>query len=442
MGNETKRVLILGAAGRDFHDFNVYWRDHPNYEVAGFTANQIPDIEKRAFPAELAGPRYPEGIPIFPEEQFEALIPKLKVDLCALAYSDLSYADVMHKAARAASAGADFIMLSPEHTQIASQKPVIAVCATRTGCGKSQTTRYIAKILKSMGKRVAAIRHPMPYGGDLAKQVCQRFESLADLDRHQCTIEEREEYEPHIVAGNLVFAGVDYRKILEEAEKEADVILWDGGNNDFPFFRPTLWITVADPHRAGHELRYYPSEINLRRADVIVLNKLDSACPDKVAEVRANIAALNPKARVIDANSPLTVEDPSAIRGKSVLCVEDGPTVTHGEMAYGAAFLAAKQYGAGRIVDPLPFAQGSIKETFEKYPHLDCVLPAMGYGERQMRELEDTISRAECDLVLIGTPIDLGKLLKIERPHARVRYELEERVSGELAQVVIRSLGR
>lgn len=436
MANERKRLLILGAAGRDFHDFNVYWRDHPRFDVVGFTANQIPDIEKRAFPAALAGPRYPDGIPIYPEEQLDELIVRLNVDLCALAYSDLPYAEVMHKAARAACAGADFTVLSPEHTQIVSSKPVVAVCATRTGCGKSQTTRYIAKILKSIGKRIAAIRHPMPYGGDLTKQVCQRYDCLADLDRHECTIEEREEYEPHIVAGNLVYAGVDYKKILEEAEKEADVILWDGGNNDFPFYKPTLWITVADPHRAGHELSYYPSEVNLRRADVIVLNKLDSACPEQVQEIRANVAALNPKAQVVEANSPLTVEDPEAVKGKRVLCVEDGPTVTHGEMKFGAAFLAAKRFEAGQIVDPRPFAQGTIKATFEKYLHLEGVLPAMGYGEHQMQELEDTINRADCDLVLIGTPIDLGKLLKIEKPHQRVRYELEERAPGQLESAV------
>lgn len=436
MSTTNKRVLVLGAAGRDFHDFNVYWKDHPHYEVVGFTAAQIPDIEKRSFPAALAGPKYPNGIPIFQEERLEDLIRELNVDLCTLAYSDLAYAEVMHKAARAASAGAAFTLLSPHQTQLKSKKPVIAICATRTGCGKSQTSRYLAKILKDMGLKVAAVRHPMPYGGDLTKQVCQRFEKLEDLDLHECTIEEREEYEPHIMAGNLVYAGVDYQKILTEAEKEADVIVWDGGNNDVPFYKPDLWITVADPHRASHELRYYPSEINVRMADVIILNKLDSATQEQIAEARSSLRSLNPMATFIDADSPLSVDDPKMIQGKRVLCVEDGPTVTHGEMQYGAAYLAARRFGAGEIVDPRPFAAGSLRDTFGKYTHLEGVLPAMGYGDKQVHDLEETIRKVDCDLVLIGTPIDLGRIVKIDKPHTRVRYELSERTPGQLMAAI------
>lgn len=432
MAQRVQRVLILGAAGRDFHDFSVYWRDRPDCEVVGFTATQIPDIHDRHFPAVLAGPRYPDGIPIYSEERLESLIQELKVDVCTLAYSDISYENVMHKAARVAAAGASFTLLSPLQTQLTSRKPVIAVCATRTGCGKSQTTRYLAQILKDMGLRIAAIRHPMPYAGDLTTQIWQRFESVSDLDKHHCTIEEREEYEPHIVAGNLVFAGIDYAKILAEAEKEADVILWDGGNNDMPFYHPNLWITVADPHRAGHESRYYPSEINVRMADVVVLNKLDSADAKLIEETRANIRALNPGAQIVDCDSPLTVANADSVKGKTVLCVEDGPTVTHGEMKYGAATIAAQRLGAGKIVDPRPYASGSLKGTFEKYGHLENVLPAMGYGERQIADLQDTIRQTPCDLVLIGTPINLEELIEIDKPCARVQYDLAERKPGEL----------
>ena len=440
MAEKLQRVLILGAAGRDFHDFNVFWRDHSQYEVVGFTAAQIPDIDKRSFPSKLAGPKYPHGLPIFSEDRLEQLIKEMEVDLCTLSYSDLPYEEVMHKAARAASAGASFMLLGPDQTQLKSSKPVIAVCATRTGCGKSQTTRYLAAILRKMGLRVAAVRHPMPYGGDLTKQVCQRFETLEDLDRYECTIEEREEYEPHIQAGNLVFAGVDYQQILDAAEKEADVILWDGGNNDVPFYKPTLWITVADPHRAGHESRYYPSEINVRRADAIVLNTLDSASPDQFEVLRKSIASLNPSAHTIDAESPLTVDDPAAIRGKRVLCIEDGPTVTHGEMRYGAGYLAAKAFGAAEMVDPRPAAQGSLKDTFAKYTHLENVLPAMGYGAQQVHDLEETIRAVDCDLVLVGTPIDLTRVVTIDKANMRVRYDLKERNPGELETLVAKAV--
>lgn len=440
MSGNTQRVLILGAAGRDFHDFNVYWKEHPSYEVVGFTAAQIPDIEKRSFPAALAGPKYPNGIPIFPEDHLEDVIRETRADLCTLAYSDLAYDEVMHKAARAGTAGAAFMLLSPEQTQIKSRKPVIAVCATRTGCGKSQTTRYLAGILKEMGLKVAAVRHPMPYGGDLTKQVCERFETMDDLVRYECTIEEREEYEPHIQAGNLVFAGVDYKQILEAAEKEADVILWDGGNNDVPFYAPTLWITVADPHRAGHETRYYPSEINIRRANVIVMNKMDSANSHQIDALRASIHRVNPGARLIEADSPLRVDNPGLVKGKRVLCIEDGPTATHGEMPYGAAYLAAKALGAAEIVDPREAAKGSLRHTFAKYHHLEGVLPAMGYGAEQTHDLEETIRAVQCDLVLIGTPIDLTRVVRIEKPHMRVQYDLAERHPGELAALMKKTL--
>ena len=418
-------VLIMGAAGRDFHDFNVYWKNHEDVEVVCFTATQIPDIEGRVYPPELSGPRYPDGIQIHPEDDLEKLIKEHNVDVVTLAYSDLPHEFVMHQGARVNAAGADFFMLSPKHTMIPSNKPVIAVCAVRTGCGKSQTSRRVSQILKDMGKKVAVIRHPMPYG-DLTQQICQRFATLEDMDKHKCTIEEREEYEPHVRAGSIVFAGIDYEEILRQAEKEADVILWDGGNNDTPFYKPDLYITVADPHRPGHELRYYPGETNLRMADVIVVNKVGTAEPKDVQTVLNNIKTANPSATVVQANSPVTVADADGIKGKRVLVIEDGPTLTHGEMPYGAGHVAARQFGAAEIVDPRPFAQGSIKATFEKYDHVTEILPAMGYSDKQVAELEATIDATPCDLVLVATPIDLGRILKINKPAMRVLYELDE----------------
>ncbi|HPM22656.1 MAG TPA: cyclic 2,3-diphosphoglycerate synthase [Phycisphaerae bacterium] len=435
MNQASRRVIIMGAAGRDFHDFNVYWRDNPTVEVVAFTAAQIPDIDGRVYPPALAGPRYPQGIPIYAEDQITDLIRQHNVGLVALAYSDLPHEVVMHKGALVNAAGADFCMLGHRHTMLRSSKPVIAVCAVRTGCGKSQTSRAVVRLLKKAGKKVAAVRHPMPYG-DLTKQICQRFATLADLDAHECTIEEREEYEPHIEAGNLVFAGVDYEKILRAAEAEADVVLWDGGNNDMPFYKPDLFITVVDPHRPGHEVRYYPGETNLRMADVIVVNKVNTASKKDVATVLANIKTANPRARVIMADSPVFVSEPKQIKGKKVLVVEDGPTLTHGEMKYGAGHIAAKKFGAKKLVDPRPYAVGSIKKTFAKYTHVTEVLPAMGYGQKQMKELERTINAVPCDLVLIGTPIDLGRMLKINKPSLRVTYELEERTPGKLAAAV------
>jgi len=436
---EKIRVIIVGAAGRDFHDFNVFWRRHARYEVVAFTAAQIPDIEGRVYPPELCGDRYPNGIPIEPEEKLAELIAKHDVHQVTMAYSDLAYDDVMHKAAIANAAGADFRIMGHKHTMLRSSKPVIAVCAVRTGCGKSQTSRAVTRVLKDMGKRVAAVRHPMPYG-DLKSQIIQRFATLEDLDKHQCTIEEREEYEPHIRMGNVVFAGIDYERILREAEKEADVILWDGGNNDLAFFKPDLYIVVADPHRPGHEVRYYPGETNARLADVVVINKVNTAKPEGIKTVEANIRRINPKARIIRADSPVTVADPAAVKGKRVLVIEDGPTLTHGEMTYGAGHVAARMNGAAAIVDPRPFAVGSIKKTFEKYPHVTEVLPAMGYGKKQMSELEKTINAADCDLVLVGTPIDLGSLLKINKPALRVTYELDEPATKGLRKEIERVL--
>ncbi|MFH1748125.1 MAG: cyclic 2,3-diphosphoglycerate synthase [Planctomycetota bacterium] len=435
MSSETRKVIIMGAAGRDFHDFNTYWRDNPAFEVVAFTATQIPDIEGRVYPPVLSGQRYPQGVPIFAEEELPALIEKHGVDLCAIAYSDLPHEVVMHKAALVNACGADFVMLGHRHTMIKSNKPVIAVCAVRTGCGKSQTSRAVVTILKKLGKKVAAIRHPMPYG-DLSKQICQRFAKLSDLDKHDCTIEEREEYEPHIAAGNVVYAGVDYGRILAEAEKEADVILWDGGNNDMSFYKPDLYITVVDPHRPGHERRYYPGETNLHMADVIVVNKMSTAEAADIEVVLKNIAEVNPGATVIKANSPVTVERPELLKGKRVLVVEDGPTLTHGEMKYGAGHVAARQCGAAAIVDPRPVAVGSIKETFAKYTHVSEVLPAMGYGDKQMQELQETINAVDCDAVVIGTPIDLGRMLKINKPATRVLYELEEQQPGQLEAAI------
>jgi predicted GTPase len=415
----------MGAAGRDFHNFNVFFRGNPDYEVVAFTATQIPNIEGRTYPAVLAGPSYPEGIPIYPEEDLVKVCRDLSVAQVVFAYSDVTHEYVMHKASTVIAAGPDFVLQGPAATMVASSKPVVAICAVRTGAGKSQTTRRVSEIFQAAGKRVAAIRHPMPYG-DLAKQAVQRFATYADLDKHDCTIEEREEYEPHLDRGSIVYAGVDYEAILRQAEKEADVILWDGGNNDLPFYKPNLHITVADPHRSGHELRYHPGEANLRLADVIVINKVDTANPDSVAQVRRSIAEVNPSAMVIEAASPITVSgDPNELRGKKVLVVEDGPTLTHGEMAYGAGLIAAKRFGA-EPVDPRPYAVGSIAATYKKYPTTGPVLPAMGYGDAQVKELEETINLTPCDMVLIGTPIDLRRVLKIDRPAVRVSYDLQE----------------
>jgi len=415
----------MGAAGRDFHNFNVYFRENPDYEVVAFTATQIPDIEGRTYPSDLAGALYPAGIPIYAENDLVKLIHEKKVDQVVFAYSDVPHAYVMHKASIVLAAGADFTLLGLKSTQLKSNKPVVSVCAVRTGAGKSQTTRRVSLILRKMGYRVAAIRHPMPYG-DLVKQAVQRYADYGDLDRNDCTIEEREEYEPHLDNGVIVYAGVDYERVLRQAEQEVDVILWDGGNNDFPFFVPDFKIVVADPHRPGHEISYHPGETNARDADVIVINKVDTASPEGVNTVRENLRALNPGATVIEAASPLFVDDPAAIRGKRVLVVEDGPTLTHGEMAYGAGWVAARRFGAAEIVDPRPYARGSIQATYAKYPTTGAVLPAMGYGDQQTKELEETINRADVDLVIIGTPIDLTRVIKINKPTQRVRYELQE----------------
>lgn len=429
------RVLILGAAGRDFHNFNVYFRNNPNYQIVGFTATQIPDIEGRVYPKELAGPNYPEGIPIYPEENLPQLIRDLKVDQAIFAYSDVPHEYVMHKASAVMAAGADFRLLGPRTTMINSTKPVVAVCAVRTGVGKSQTTRRVCEVLKSMGKRVVAVRHPMPYG-DLTLQTVQRFAAYEDLDRHKCTIEEREEYEPHIDRGVVVYAGVDYEKILREAEKEADVVVWDGGNNDFPFYRPNIHIALVDPHRPGHEVRYHPGETNLRMANVVVINKIDTASPEGVEAVRATINEINPTAVVVDAASPIFVEGAERIRGKRVLVVEDGPTLTHGEMRYGAGVIAAKKFGARELVDPRPFAVDTIAATYQKYPNVGTLLPAMGYGDKQMRDLEATINAADVDLVVSATPIDLTRVARFNKTVLRVRYELQEIGKPDLADVL------
>ncbi len=419
------RTIIMGAAGRDFHNFNVFFRDNAEYEVVAFTATQIPDIEGRTYPKELAGKLYPKGIPIFAESDLIKLINETKAEQVVFAYSDVPHEVVMHKASQVLAAGADFRLMGLKSTQIKSTKPVVSVCAVRTGSGKSQTTRRVSLILRSMGYKVAAIRHPMPYG-DLVKQAVQRFADYSDLDKHQCTIEEREEYEPHLDNGVIVYAGVDYEAILRQAEKEVDIVLWDGGNNDFPFYVSDFKIVVVDPHRPGHEVSYHPGETNLRDADVFVINKVDTANPESVIKVRQNIQANNPDAIVIEAASPLFVDDPAAIRGKRVLVIEDGPTLTHGEMAYGAGWVAARRFGAAEIVDPRPFAVRSIKATYEKYPKTGAILPAMGYGEAQTRDLEETIRNANVDMVVIGTPIDLTRIIKIDKPAQRVRYELQE----------------
>ena len=424
MTKDRQRVVILGAAGRDFHNFNVFFRKHLGYEVVAFTATQIPNIEGRLYPPELAGDLYPQGIPILPEDDLETIIREQDIDIAVFSYSDVSHEYVMHLASRAAAAGADFWLLGGKHTMLDSTKPVVAVTAARTGCGKSQTTRHITDVLRALGKKVVVVRHPMPYG-DLRKQAVQRFATYEDLDRHECTIEEREEYEPHLDRGLVVYAGVDYEAILRKAEDEADIVLWDGGNNDLPFFKPDLQITVVDPHRPGHEYRFWPGEANVRMADVIVINKIDTANFEDVQLVRRNIEKLNPHAVVVDAASPIFVDDPGSIRGKRVLVVEDGPTLTHGGMAYGAGVIAARRFGAAEIVDPRPWAVASIAETFEKYPETGPVLPAMGYGEAQLRDLQATLNQVPCDLVIVGTPIDLARVINIKHPTQRVRYELQ-----------------
>ena len=435
------RTLIMGAAGRDFHNFNTFYRDNEQYEVVAFTATQIPNIEGRKYPAELAGKLYPEGIGIYPESELPELIQTLKVDQVVFAYSDVPHTYVMHKASMVNALGADFRIMGSKNTQIKSTKPVVAVCAVRTGSGKSQTTRRVSGILQEMGYKVAVIRHPMPYG-DLVKQKVQRYADYSDLDKHECTIEEREEYEPHIANGVIVYAGVDYEAILREAEKEVDIILWDGGNNDFSFYVPDLLIVVADPHRAGHELYYHPGETNVRMADVFVINKVDTANPEDVITVRENLYSLNPDAIVIEAASPIFVDDPEAIRGKRVLVVEDGPTLTHGGMAYGAGFVAARKFGAAEIVDPRPYAVGSIIETYRKYPDTGKILPAMGYGDSMMHDLETTIDNAEVDLVVIGTPIDLNRIITIKKPTQRVRYELQEIGKPTLTDVLSKKFAK
>lgn len=436
----TSRVLIMGAAGKDFHVFNTVYRDDDTTEVVAFTATQIPGIDERRYPAELAGPRYPKGIPIEPEESLEALIRQHDVDLVVFAYSDVRYRYVDEKRATVEAAGARFETAPTQATMIPSSKPVVAVCAVRTGCGKSQTSRYVARILQDMGKRVGIVRHPMPYG-DLTKQRVQRFATLEDLAGQDCTIEEMEEYEPHIRNGMVVWAGVDYEAILRQAEQEADVILWDGGNNDTPFYQPDLLITLVDPHRAGHEVSYYPGRENLEMADVILFSKMDTADPDNVKQVEQSVRQHNPDAQVIYANSPVTAADPSVIEGARVLAVEDGPTVTHGEMPYGAAVIAAKQHGAAAIVDPRPWVVGSIVQTFEQYPAIGALLPAMGYGEAQIRDLQETINACDCDAVIIGTPIDLARVLTIDKPHTRVTYEMEQIGGPPLADIIRKAVG-
>ncbi len=432
---ERTKVIIMGAAGRDFHNFNTFFRDNEKYNVIAFTATQIPDIDGRKYPTELAGRLYPDGIKIYAEAELVELIQKFHVDEVIFSYSDVPYDYVMSHSAMVTDAGADFKLMSAKHTQIKSTKPVISVCAVRTGCGKSQTTRKIAKLLQNAGKKVVAIRHPMPYG-NLLEQKVQRYAELSDLDKYKCTIEEREEYEPHIVSGTIIYAGVDYEAIIREAEKEADIILWDGGNNDLSFYKTDLLITIVDPHRAGDEIFYYPGEINLLAADVVLINKIETADPDDIQLVRDNIHDVNPTAKVIDGASPVFVDNYELIRDKRVLVVEDGPTLTHGEMEYGAGVIAAEKFGAAELVDPRPYTVGSITKTFEKYPGIGTLLPAMGYGDQQIKELEKTINNTDCDLVIIGTPIDLRKLITINKPALRVYYELEEIGKPDLQEVL------
>ena len=433
-----KNIIIIGAAGRDFHNFNTCFREREEFNVVAFTAAQIPDIDGRKYPPELAGTLYPEGIPIHPEEQLPSLIRELQVDTCVFSYSDLPYQKVMHIAAVVTAAGADFSLLGTRGTMIKSTRPVIAVCAVRTGCGKSQTSRKVIEYLMDKGLKVVAVRHPMPYG-DLVKQKVQRFATIEDLHAHRCTIEEMEEYEPHVVRGNVIYAGVDYEAILREAENDpegCDVILWDGGNNDFPFYVPDLTIGIADPHRPGHEVGYYPGEVVLRISDAVIINKIDTAPPEGIQTVRENIRKANPSATVIDGASPIRVDRPELIRGKRVLVVEDGPTLTHGEMTIGAGVVAARKYGASALVDPRPFTIGRLSETFRIYPGIGTLLPAMGYGEQQLKDLEETINRTDCDAVVIGTPIDLNRLIRINKPTARVFYDLQEIGEPTLKEVL------
>ncbi len=432
---KPKKILILGAAGRDFHNFNVVFRGDADYNVIGFTATQIPGIAGRRYPTELAGPLYPAGIPIFEEQDLERLIKEHDIDAVVFSYSDISYPNLMHVASRAVAAGADFWLLSSERTQLEASVPVISVCAVRTGCGKSPIGRFVTSELRRQGWNPVVVRHPMPYG-DLAAQALQRFATLDDLDSQQCTIEEREEYEPHLREGIVVYAGVDYGRILRQAEKEAGIILWDGGNNDTPFYRSDLEIVVADPHRAGHELAYYPAEVNLRRASVVVINKVDTAAAQDVETVRNNIRAVNPKAKIVEMACRVAVSEPELIRGRKVLVVEDGPTLTHGEMPYGAGVVAARQCGAAELVDPRPYAVGSIRSTYEHYPHLTSLLPAMGYSAMQRHELEETVNRVPSDLVLVATPINLGHLIKLNKPSLRVTYEVEDLTHPGLAEVL------
>jgi predicted GTPase len=433
-----KNVVIIGAAGRDFHNFNTCYRDRDEYNVVAFTAAQIPDIDGRKYPPELAGKLYPKGIPVFAEENLPEIIRKFKVDDCIFSYSDITYQKVMSVSAIVNSAGANFILVAPSVTMVKSIKPLIAVGAVRTGCGKSQTSRRVIELLMAKGLKIVAVRHPMPYG-NLSEQKVQRFATLKDLEKHKCTIEEMEEYEPHIVRGNVIYAGVDYEAVLRKAEKDpsgCDVIVWDGGNNDFPFYNPDLMITVTDPHRAGHELRYYPGEVTLRLADVVIINKIDSASPEAIQIVRESIDKVNPKAIVIDAASPIKVDVPSVIRGKKVLVVEDGPTLTHGEMKLGAGIMAARKFGAAEIIDPRPYITGKLKETFRLYPDIGTLLPAMGYGKEQLRDLEKTINNTKCDSVIIATPIDLNRIIKIRKPATRVYYDLQEIGEPTLTQVL------
>jgi predicted GTPase len=428
------RIVIIGAAGRDFHNFNVCYRNDPWSQVVAFTAAQIPDIAGRRYPAELAGPHYPQGIPILPEEQLEQIIKDQDVNLAVFSYSDVSHVRVMNIASRVLAAGADFVLLSAEKTMLKSTVPVVSVCATRTGCGKSPVSRCVAELLKEQGLKVVAIRHPMPYG-DLAKQKVQRFASIQDMDQQKCTIEEREEYEPHVQAGTIVYAGTDYQAILCQAEKEADVIIWDGGNNDTPFLKPDLEIVVTDPHRAGHEVLYHPGEVNLLRANVVIINKVDSAFRESIATVRSNVNQRNPKATVIETDSLVKVEQPASLHGGRVLVIEDGPSLTHGELAFGAGVIAARNAG-GALVDPRQYAVGSIRDTFGKYNHMGALLPAMGYSQKQLIDLEETIRRTPCDFVLIATPIDLRHLIAISQPSVRVTYQVGERGSTKLANVI------
>lgn len=436
-----RNALIMGAAGRDFHNFNTYFRNNKDIKVKAFTATQIPNIEGRKYPKELAGELYPEGINIYPESELFELIKKHDIQDVYFSYSDVPYSYIMNKSADVNKCGANFILLGPEETMIKSTKPVVSVCAVRTGCGKSQTTRKVAGILQEMGYRVAAIRHPMPYG-DLVKQKVQKFETVADLKKHNCTIEEMEEYEPHIEKGIIVFAGVDYEAILREAEKVADIILWDGGNNDFPFYKPDLEIVVVDPHRPGHELSYYPGEVNFKRADVIVINKIDTADLKNILTVRDNIRNHNPEAIVVDAASPVFVDHGEKIRGKRVLVIEDGPTLTHGEMQYGAGIMAAFKYGASELIDPRPYAVRSIADTFVKYPEIGTLLPAMGYGDEQMQDLEETIHKVDADLVVIATPIDLGRIVQFKKPTVRVTYELDEIGTPNLHEILYKKFNK